>query len=646
MSRPLASDRDAPMTPSVVVGTAGHVDHGKTELVKALTGINTDRLAEEQERQLSIDIGFAHLDLPSGVRVGIVDVPGHERFVKNMLAGATGIDLVMLIVAADEGVMPQTREHLDILTLLGVRSGLIVLTKSDLVDEEMLELVADDVRGVVAGGPLAEARMVATSARTDAGLDELVAALSEALAQVRPPDVRGPARLPIDRVFTMPGFGTVVTGTLIRGRLAVEDEVEILPHQFTARVRGLQVHGLDVEEVAAAKRVAGNLARLSGTGVERGDTLCAPGSMKPSSMIDVRLELLARTRAPLKQRTRVRLHHGTAEALGRVYFMDRELLEPGESCIAQLRLEGLIAASRDDRFVIRSYSPMFTIGGGVVLDPAPRRHRARDTEAVARLGAAETGQAVDVARQWIAQAKRPVFTSAELATDLQLDAADAKGIVQTLVQSGELEPLIGTEAFAPAPAHHALTESVLAGLGAYHQRNPLAAAMPKEALQAQVGRPPGALLSDVLRRLAEAGEIAVASEGVRVGTHEVRVSPEQQRSLEAMTALARRARFAPPTREAVLEAARARTPDEARALFAMLAASGELVAATEHVYHRDTLQEAERLIRAHVAEKGPFTIADLRDMTGSSRKYVVPLAEYLDGIGLTRRQGDLRTVAR
>jgi len=641
----LAATAD-PRVPSVVIGTAGHVDHGKTELVKALTGINTDRLAEEQERELSIDIGFAHLDLPDGTRVGIVDVPGHERFVKNMLAGATGIDLVMLVVAADEGVMPQTREHLDIITLLGVDSGVVVITKVDLVEEEMLELVQEEVRGALAPGPLARAPMVVTSARTGEGLKELVEVLSEAVRQVQPRDVRGPARLPIDRVFTMPGFGTVVTGTLVRGRLEVEDEVEILSQRLTARVRGLQVHGAEVQQVEAARRVAVNLARLSGTGVERGDTLCAPGSMEPSSVVDVRLQLLPRTRAPLKQRARIRLHHGTAEVLGRVYYMDREALEPGASCIAQLRLEGLVAASRGDRFVIRSYSPMLTIGGGVVLDPSARRHRAHDAETVAKLEAAEAGQAIDVARQWVAGLKRPVIAPAELATELQLDPADAEQIVSALVDGGELEPLAGTELLAPWALHRSLMESVVAALEGYHQRNPLSAAMTKDALQAEVGRPHAALLSDVLRRLGAEGRIVVGSEGVRLTGHEVQLSPEQKRGLEAMVFFARRAGFSPPTREAMLASARAPSPDEARALFAMAVGSGELVPVGGQVYHRDTLREVERLIRDHVAQKGPFTIADLRDMTGSSRKYIVPLAEYLDGTGLTRRQGDLRTVGR
>jgi selenocysteine-specific elongation factor len=631
--------------PSVVVGTAGHVDHGKTELVKALTGINTDRLAEEQERELSIDIGFAHLDLPDGLRIGIVDVPGHERFIKNMLAGATGIDLVMLVVAADEGVMPQTREHLDIINLLGIETGITVITKCDLVDEEFAGLVEEEIRAHLAGTPLSGAPVVRTSARTGEGLDELVAVLSSTLGRVEPRDTTGPARLPIDRVFTAPGFGVVVTGTLVRGRLALGDSVEVLPGAATARVRGLQVHGSEVGEVTAARRVAVNLARLSREGVARGDTLCAPGSMKASGMLDVRLELLRTAPRPLKQRTRIRLHHGTAELLGRVYLLEGDVLEPGASCYAQLRLEQPVAATRGDRFVIRSYSPMTTIGGGSVLDPTPRRHRRRDAAVAARLEDLEAGDSTDVALQWIRERERPLFTARDLATALQLDLGDGEAIVQQLLATGVLVSLSSGDSCVLEEAHRKVTDGALRALADHHEANPLVSAMPKEALQSSLGRPPDALLEDVLLRLADDGRIVVASEGVRLPEHEVRLSEGQERSLAAMVDLARRGRFAPPSLAEVLERAGATDAKEARALFDIAVARGDLVVVGEHVYHRECLGDLAQLVRDHVREKGPFTIAQLRDLTGSSRKYVVPLAEYLDRTGLTRRQGDLRTLA-
>jgi len=634
-----------PSVPSVVVGTAGHVDHGKTELVKALTGINTDRLAEEQERELSIDIGFAHLDLPDGTRLGLVDVPGHERFIKNMLAGATGIDLVLLIVAADEGVMPQTVEHLDILALLGIDTGIVVLTKIDLVDEELAALAEEDVRDALRGSPLQDAPLVRTSARTGEGLQELSQTLAEVAAAVARRDIRGPARLPIDRTFSMPGFGLVATGTLVRGRLEEGDEVEILPRGLTARVRGLQTHGADVSEVVAARRVAVNLMRVSGEGVERGDTLCAPGSMQPSGLLDVRLSLLPRAPGPLKQRTRVRLHHGTAERLGRVYFMDREALAPGSSSIAQIRLEGLVAAARGDRCVIRSYSPMATIGGAIVLEPAPVRHRGTDPSAVARLEAGESGSTLDLAREWTAARGPTPFAARDLAAALQLDAEEAAHVVAELVVGGEVTQLRDGPLHVAAPAHAALCESVLAALSAHHEAQPLSEAMAKDALQAALRRPAPTLLDDALARLAAAGEIAPGASGVRLAGHAVRLSAAHQRALEAMQALALGGRFAPPTRDEFLAAAGV-SRSEAQALLGRLIESGDLVAVGEHLYHRQTLDAVQRLMRERFREAGPLTIADVRDLTQSSRKYVVPLVEHLDGIGFTRRQGDLRTVTQ
>jgi selenocysteine-specific elongation factor len=612
-------------------------------LVKALTGINTDRLAEEQERELSIDIGFAHLDLPDGTRVSLVDVPGHERFIKNMLAGATGIDLVLLIVAADEGVMPQTLEHLDILSLLRIEHGLVVLTKIDLVDEEFAELVESDVREALRGSPLQDAAFVRTSARTGVGLDALKQAIAEAAQSVARRDIRGPARLPIDRAFLMPGFGLVVTGTLVRGRLSEGDEVEILPAGHQARVRGLQSHGADAQTVVAARRVAVNLMRLTGEGVERGDTLCVPGSMVAGGLLDVRLSLLPRASGALKQRTRVRLHHGTAERLARVYFLDRDALAPGESCIAQLRLEGPVAASRGDRCVLRSYSPMATIGGAVVIDPAPERHRGRDLGLVARLEAAELGTPLDHAREWVLERGRSPFTVRDLATAFQLEVPDAEGLVAELSAAGEVTPLSGGPAHVEGGAHAALTQDVLDRVAEHHAAHPLSDAMAKDALQAALGRPAPALLDDVLQRLSAAGRLQSGPTGLRLPEHAVRLSSAHDAAIAAMSALALQARFQPPTREAVLAAARLPGP-EAQALLTRLLGSGDLVPIGEHLYHRDALGGLQDRLRDRCREHGPFTVADLRDLTQSSRKYVVPLVEHLDRIGFTRRQGDLRIV--
>ncbi|MGH7377367.1 MAG: selenocysteine-specific translation elongation factor, partial [Candidatus Methylomirabilales bacterium] len=364
----------------IIVGTAGHIDHGKTSLVKALTGIDTDRLKEEKERGISIELGFAHLTLPGGLRLGIVDVPGHERFVKTMLAGVGGIDLVILVIAADEGIMPQTREHLHICRLLHIPRGLVALTKRDLVDPDWLEMVAEETRTFLKGTFLEGAPILPVSATTGAGLEELKTALAALAAEAEPKRVDGIFRLPIDRVFTMKGFGTVVTGTLLAGSLKVADEVVVLPEGARSRVRRLQVHGEAVEQAFAGQRTAVNLPGIEVSGIARGSLLCLPGTFRPASAMDATLTLLADAPRALKNRGRVRFHLGTSEVLARVVFLDREELEPGQSAYVHLRLESRGAALPQDRFVIRSYSPAVTIGGGIILDPAPPERRRKRHE--------------------------------------------------------------------------------------------------------------------------------------------------------------------------------------------------------------------------------------------------------------------------
>jgi len=374
----------------VVAGTAGHIDHGKSALVQALTGIDPDRLKEEKERGITIDIGFAHLDLGGGLTLGIVDVPGHERFVKNMLAGVGGIDLVMLVVAADEGIMPQTREHLAICQLLRVKSGLVILTKADLAEPDWLELVREDVRGYLRGTFLDGSPIVAVSAKTGAGLDPLKGHLATLARAVPARGTDATFRLPIDRVFTIRGFGTVVTGTVAGGQITLDERVEIYPRQLQAKVRGLQTHGRPVSAAVAGQRVAVNLQGIERAAIERGDVLSLPGLLRPTFMLDATCELLADAPAPLKPRQRVRFHIGTSEVMARVHLLDAEQIEPGHRGYVQLRLEAPIVALPRERYVIRSYSPMVTIGGGELLDVAPAKAR-RSQSLVARLAVLEGG---------------------------------------------------------------------------------------------------------------------------------------------------------------------------------------------------------------------------------------------------------------
>ena len=373
----------------IILGTAGHIDHGKTSLIKAISGTDTDRLKEEKERGITIELGFAALDLPSGQHLGIVDVPGHEKFVKNMVAGATGIDIVVMVIAADEGVMPQTREHMEICTLLGVEYGLVAVTKIDMVDEEWLELALEDIRDFVKGTFLEDASVAAVSSTTQEGIPEFIDILDELAAKIpdRPPSDL--FRLPIDRVFTMKGFGTVITGTLISGQVKVGEQIMIYPSGITSKVRGIQVHNKSADHASAGMRTAINFQGLEKEAIRRGEVLSKPGNLVASYMADVYLQYLASNKKPLKNRTRVRFHTGTSEVLGNVILLDREELAPNESAVVQLRLDAPVALVKDDRFVIRSYSPVYTIGGGKVLNPIPPKHKRFKPEVVDGLKALE-----------------------------------------------------------------------------------------------------------------------------------------------------------------------------------------------------------------------------------------------------------------
>ena len=426
----------------VIIGTAGHVDHGKTLLVKALTGIDTDRLVEEKKRGITIELGFAHLDFDDGTQAGIVDVPGHEKFIKNMLAGAGGIDLAMLVVAADEGFMPQTVEHLGILQLLGIREGVVVITKTDMVDGEWVEMVKEDVKEQVRGTFLEGKPIYPVSAYTGEGIRELREALKALVAQVQEKSLRTPFRLPIDRVFSVDGFGTVVTGTLIEGAVTVGDDAAIMPDGLECRVRNLQVHGSDVKTAYAGQRVAMNLAGVKKTDITRGDTIAKPGSMRVSLMLDVRLQNLKNSQRTIVNGSQVHLYHGSAVRLAKVVLLERDALQPGESAYAQLRMTEEIATRQGDRFVIRFYSPLETIGGGVILDDHPYRHKRNDAQVLRMLAVKESGSDDDKLVQAVAEYGTELVPLKKLADRLSMDASELEASLEDLCGSGKLiEPL-------------------------------------------------------------------------------------------------------------------------------------------------------------------------------------------------------------
>ncbi|NDY43043.1 selenocysteine-specific translation elongation factor [Dissulfurirhabdus thermomarina] len=636
---------DIPRQQTVILGTAGHIDHGKTTLVRALTGIDTDRLKEEKERGITIELGFAHLTLPDGRRIGVVDVPGHERFVKNMVAGAMGVDLVALVVAADEGVMPQTREHLEITQLLGVRKGLVVLTKIDLVDRDWLELVTEDVREYLSGTFLADAPIVPVSSVTGEGLDALRARLAELVAEVEPRIPAGPYRLPVDRVFTVKGFGTVVTGTTVSGRIRVGDEAVVYPRGLETRIRGIQVHGAEAGEALAGLRTALNLQGLEKGDLARGDVVATPGSLHPTYLLDLEFHHLASAARPLKYRSPVRFHVGTAEVIGRVLFQGDEL-EPGTDALIQVQLEAPVAALRGDRYVIRSYSPVHTIGGGRILNPLPRRRKRTRPEHWAELERLARADAGDLIAYHLEKAGLRGLTEAELAMRTGLYG-------KTLHR--ELERLLGARRVV---RHEGEGRRLLDGglyedlkrratefLARYHEANPLQAGAPKEELRSRLmpGDGGGRIFQRLLSDLARSGDVVLERDRVRLPGHQVALGKEEAAFRDRIEVLFRKAGLQPPSRAEVVGKFPGKEEAAAR-VFDLLVREGVLVHLREGLcIHREALEQARELVVRHLREKGELSVTDFRELTGGlSRKYMIPLLEYLDNQKVTLRVGDVR----
>lgn len=624
----------------VTVGTAGHIDHGKSALVRALTGVDPDRLAEEQRRGMTLDLGFAHLDLPSGRRIGIVDVPGHEALIHNMLAGAGGIDLVMLVVAADEGAMPQTREHLDILRFLRLRGGVIVLTKIDLVsDPEWIAAVQDDLARLIAGTVLEDAPVVRVSARTGAGLPDLVATLDRLVATVplRPAD--GPVRLPIDRSFTMQGFGTVVTGTLWSGTIRAGDQLTVLPDARDVRVRGVQVHSEAVPAASAGSRVAVNLSGLEKDDVARGDVLVTPGAFRPTERLDVRLRLLPGAVA-VRHSSRLHVYLGAGATVGRVALVDRARLEPGAEGLAQLRLERPVVAVHGDRFVVRRYSPPQTLGGGVVLDAAPpaRRRGTRTAEALEAVDQAGPSALVVAA---VAARGQVGMVATDAAAAAGLDGPSAAGALKAALADGRLMEL-DDRVFARSIADD-VQARVEGALRSHHERMPWRLGMPKEDLKSHIAGGGGDRLFDAtLDELRRSGRVADRRGLIILAGHTPRVTEADQRVRAALLASIERNDASPPTLDDLH-----RLGDHA-AVDRMLQAlidDGAIVHVNPELRFAAPAVERVRGIVVEMLQSGrEVTVATLRDRLQTSRKYALALLEYLDSVRVTRRVGDRRVL--
>jgi selenocysteine-specific elongation factor len=627
----------------VVAGTAGHIDHGKTALVKALTGIDTDRLPEEKARGITIDLGFAYLEEPDGLTIEIVDVPGHERFVKNMLAGVGGIDLAILVIAADEGVMPQTREHLAICQLLRIKSGLVAITKADLAEKEWLELVVDDVRELLRTTFLAGCPIVPVSSKTGEGLVELRKALSALARQVVPKATDQMARLPVDRVFTVKGFGTVVTGTLTAGSLAVDERVEVYPKKLQAKVRGLQVHGRPVESARAGQRTAVNLQGVERASVERGDVIGLPGTLVPTVVMDATFELLQDAPRPLKSRDRVRVHVGTSEVMARALLLEGQELEPGSQGYVRFRLEAPLVALPGDRYVVRSYSPIITIGGGTVLDIGAPRFRRRTSDLVGHLKLLERGAPHEVVEEHLLLAGPSGLRAGDLVARTPFGPERLKPLLEQLQKAGRIIA-VDRDRFVHARAQADLRGRILQVLDGFHAQNPLRSGISREELRVRAAGIEERSFGQGLAGLEAEGAVKVERDKVRLASHEVRLSPEQRRVVERVEAEFRSAAAAPPSPEEALARAGVKGAED-HELFQFLIEDRRLVRVRESLFfHAEALREIEAKLVAYLREKKEIAPADAKDLLGVSRKYAIPLLEYFDGQRLTVRVGDRRVL--
>ncbi len=628
----------------IILGTAGHIDHGKTSLIKAATGINTDRLKEEKQRGITIELGFAYLDLPSGQHLGIVDVPGHEKFVKNMVAGATGIDIVAMVIAADEGVMPQTREHMEICTLLGIQYGLVVLTKTDLVDEEWLELVIEDIRDFVQGTFLENSPIVPVSSTNGAGMEDFIKTLDELSTAIpkRPPS--SIFRLPVDRVFTMKGFGTVITGTLISGQVEVGDTIMLYPSGITSKVRGIQVHNSSVNKAEVGMRTAVNFQGLEKASVNRGDVLSNPDALKSSYMLDVSFDYLKSNKKPIKNRTRVRFHTGTNEVLGILVLLEKDELLPGETAVAQLRIDAPVALIKDDRFVIRSYSPVRTIGGGTILNPIPKKHKQFKPDVIDGLKGLMDQPPEDIISYHIDEAGYRGVTHSDLKIMTSLHEKELQKIMQSLMSNRtviladrESQTYIhqkSFEKFKNETSHY---------LADYHTANPLKTGMPKEELKSKFSAYQGPKVFNLmLNQMVKDNEIVSEENTVRLASHKVSLGMDQVDIKKKIIDIYEKNGLTPPYFKELKKDLAVEAP-LAKDVLVLLVDEGEIVKVKEDLYfHAAAVKGLQQRLIDFLKSHGELTTPQFKEMTGVSRKYLIPLIEYFDAQNVTIRVGDIR----
>lgn len=629
----------------IILGTAGHIDHGKTTLVKALTGVNTDRLKEEQKRGITIDLGFTQLVLPSGKKIGIVDVPGHEKFIKNMLAGAGGIDLVLLIIAADEGVMPQTEEHLNILKLLDVKKGLTVLTKIDIVDDEWLELVKEDIKERIAGTFLEKAPIIQVSSVTGEGIDLLLKEIDEMCEEEIFKDIYSPFRLPVDRIFSLQGIGTVVTGSLICGKIKTGDDVQIMPKGIMSRVRSIEVHGETMDFAEAGQRTALNLADVKTADIERGDVMAPVGTLLPVTRAYAYFRLLESAVSPIKSRARVRIHLGSKEVLARIILLDKQEIKPGEEAFVEIIFEEYVACVYRDRFVVRSYSPLTTIGGGEFLYVNPKRLKGEARKkAVMSLMCVMKGGFEEFVLNLLAFFGREYMTISEIRPYTGKSYDQIQKVIQALLNNNKVITLKvgGEDIVIEKGIYFDMIKKTLAVLEDYHKKFPLREGMSKEELRSRTGHEPK-LFESLLELWAKQDIIRSRGNMVKKAGFDVVLDEKQQEIYNKILELYTQKGWSPPSLDEVLEIFNDHNKDQARFVFFRLYDEGKLVKISEEIFMTsEWVYKAQQQLQQFFVNNKELTVSEFREMLSTTRKYAMPLLEYFDSIKVTKRVKDIR----
>lgn len=632
---------------NVIVGTAGHVDHGKTCLIKALSGIDTDRLKEEKKRGITIELGFANLIDTDGVHIGIIDVPGHEKFVKNMLAGIGGIDLVLLVIALDEGVMPQTVEHFEILKMLQIRQGIVVLTKSDTVDSDWADMVEEDVRELIKGSFLEQAELIRVSSYTGENIDVLrqkIVTMAKQAGKRR--EEKELFRLPIDRVFTMEGFGTVVTGTLVEGMCEAGEEVMVYPQERLLKIRGVQSHGQKEEKASAGQRTAINLAGIKKEELSRGQVLAYPGSLVNSTMVDATLRLFDSTQRKLKNGDRVHLSYGSAQAIGKVILLDCEVVEAGQEALVQIRFDDPICVKRNDKFIIRFYSPVETFGGGTILNPAADKHKRGQEDIIESLRLKKTGTDMEILEQMVNEESRRFPEAKDLAAWMDLTVSEAEQMLDTLRNKKKILHL-NDGSFVGKAYWEKVSELANQVLAHFHRENPIVEGMDREELKSRLaermhlksGKKAEALMAELEKRKV----ITIQGSIVSVAGFTVSYSDEASQMMTDMENIYKKAGIEVPSTDELVGAYKDRK--QARQVLSELTKKGILVkAGTGVLMHKEHWDRALSVLRDHLASHPQITLGEFRDLLGTSRKYAVMLLEIYDQMKITKKIGDARVL--